>query len=198
MAGQGLVIAQAVVLDGIGELGGVLVVDAVHLGGLDDGIALQFHAAQGGGGVGGEIGVAGTGGADDHTALFQMAHGAATDEGLAHFLHVDGGQNAGGVAEFFQHVLHGQGIEHRGQHAHIVGGGTFHALGGTGKAAEDVAAADDQGKFHAHVEQSADLLADGAHGFGVDTGFLLSGQGLAAQLEQHALVLEFSHMFRLG
>ena len=53
-------------------------------------------------------------------------------------------------------------------------------------------------KFHAHVEQSADLLADGAHGFGVDTGFLLSGQGLAAQLEQHALVLEFSHMFRLG
>ena len=90
MAGQGLVIAQAVVLDGIGELGGVLVVDAVHLGGLDDGIALQLHAAQGRGGVGGEIGVAGAGGADDHTALFQMAHGTAADEGLADFLHVDG------------------------------------------------------------------------------------------------------------
>jgi len=121
MACQGFIVGDAVVLDGIGKFGGVFIVDAVHLGGLDDGIALQFHAAQSSCGVGGKVGVARTGGANDHSAFFHVAQGAAANKGLAHFLHGNGRKHARGVAQLFQHVLHCKGVEHGGQHAHVVG-----------------------------------------------------------------------------
>src|SRR6185295_2962848 len=43
--------------DGGGVLLGVGGVDAVHLGGLHDDVRVDLHGAEGGGGVGGEVGV---------------------------------------------------------------------------------------------------------------------------------------------
>ena len=48
-------------------------VDAVDLGALQDDVGLHLHRAQGGRGVGGEVGIAGAGGKDDDAALFEVA-----------------------------------------------------------------------------------------------------------------------------
>lgn len=122
-----------------------------------------------------------------------MAQGAAADEGFTHFLHGDGRKHARGVTQLFQHILHGQRVEHCGQHAHVVGGRTFHALGRAGKPAKNIAPANYKGHFDAHFEHGADFTADGGYGFRVNAGLVFSGQGLAAQLEQHALVFQCGH-----
>ena len=117
---KSLVIGDTGKLFGVGIFDGVLVVDAVHLGGLDNGLALQLHAAQGGSCVCGKIGIARAGRTDDHTPLFQVAQGAAADKGLTHDLHVDGREHAGGIALLLKHVLHGKRVHDRGKHAHVI------------------------------------------------------------------------------
>ncbi len=47
-------------------------------------------------------------------------------------------------AELLERILQGQRVDHRRQHAHVVGGGAVHAAGAARDAAEDVAAADDE------------------------------------------------------
>ena len=44
-----------------------------------------------------------------------------------------------------ERVLERQRIQHRRDHAHVVGGGAVHALAAGGESAPDVAAADDDG-----------------------------------------------------
>ena len=122
-----------------------------------------------------------------------MAQGAAADKGLAHFLHGNGRKHPRGVAQLFQHVLHCKGVEHGGQHAHVVGRRALHALGRAGKPAKNIAPANHKGHFDAHFEHSADFAADGVYGCRVDTGLVFTGQGLAAQFEQHALVFQCGH-----
>ncbi len=190
MACQGLVIGDGGKFDCICVLGGILVINAVHLGGLDDGVALQLHAAQGGRGVSGEIGVACACGADDHAALFHVPEGTAADKGLAYLLHGDGRKDAGGIAELFQLVLHCQGIHHRGQHAHIVSRGSFHAPCRTGKPPENVAAAYNKSHLDAVGKDSAKFLADKMHCVGVDAKPLLAGKRLTAQLDKDSFVLD--------
>ena len=46
---------------------------------------------------------------------------------------------------FFQRVLQGQRVDHRGEHAHVVGGDAVHVFRLHGHAAEKIAAADDDG-----------------------------------------------------
>src|SRR5690606_15753677 len=60
----------------------VLVVDAVHAGGLDQHLAAAFDRAQGGGGVGGEQRVAGTAAEDDDVAPRQRGGGRIDAVGL--------------------------------------------------------------------------------------------------------------------
>src|SRR5690606_2499611 len=79
---QHLVVAHGVIALGVGELLGVLVVDAVDLGALEDRLAVHLVGAQRRGGVGGEIGVAGAGGEDADALLLQVPDSAAADVGL--------------------------------------------------------------------------------------------------------------------
>ena len=55
-------------------------------------------------------------------------------------------------------VLERQGVHDRGEHAHVVAGGALHAPGGGREAAEDVAAADDDGDLDAVGLDGPDLL----------------------------------------
>ena len=112
---QGFQIGDLVVTPGLGMGLGVAVVNAIHLGGFENHFRADFVGAQGGGRVGGKIGIARAAAENDHPVLFQMAHGAAPDERLGDLRHGDGALHAGGDAEFFQGVLQGQRVDDGGR-----------------------------------------------------------------------------------
>ena len=64
-----------------------------------------------------------------------------------------------GWPELLEGVLQGQGVDDRGEHAHVVGLGAVHARAGAGHAPPDVAAADDDGDVDAEVAADVDDLA---------------------------------------
>ena len=87
-----------------------------------------------------------------------------------------------------ERVLQRQRVDDRRQHAHVVGGRAIHALGAGGDAAEDVAAADDDGGLDAPALDVRDLAGDLVGDGRVDAEFLLAHQGFAGQLEENALI----------
>ena len=88
---------------------GVAIVDAVDLGRLQDDIGADLARAQGGGRVGGKIGIAGAGDEDDDAALLEMSNGAAQDEGLGDIFHFDRGLDARGDAALLERALQARG-----------------------------------------------------------------------------------------
>ena len=68
----------------------VAVVDALDLGGLEERLGVDLHRAQGRGGVGREVRVAGAGGEDDDAPLLEVAHRAPADVGLGDLADLDG------------------------------------------------------------------------------------------------------------
>ena len=63
--------------------------------------------------------------------------------------------------DLLQHVLEGQRVDHRGQHAHVVGGDPVEPLAARGGAADDVAAADHERELHAERVHRLDLFGEG-------------------------------------
>ena len=57
------------IANGIGVLVGIGRIDGIHIFRHQDGIRLNFHAPQDNARIGGEVGIAGTGGKDHHLAL---------------------------------------------------------------------------------------------------------------------------------
>lgn len=98
---------------------------------------MSSRCPQGSSGVGGEVGIAGTGGQNDDPAFFHMTDGAPPDIGLGHFVHFDGGHDPSRYAGAFGCLLQRQRIEDRCHHAHVIGGGTVHTLDAGGDAAPD-------------------------------------------------------------
>ena len=66
-------------------------------------------------------------GEDDGAPLLEMSNGAAADVRLRQLLHADGRHDARVDALPLEHVLHGQRVDHRAEHAHVVGGDAVHA-----------------------------------------------------------------------
>ena len=91
----------------------------------------------------------------------------------------------------FEGVLQRQGVHDRGQHADVVGLRAVHALGGAGHAAEDVAAAHDDGQLHAVVHHVGDFVSQRIDHLRVDAITEVTCQCLAGQLQQHALISVF-------
>src|SRR6478736_3429362 len=181
---------ELVVFDGVVVLFRVLVVDAVHLGGLHDDVGVQFRGAEGGGGVGGEIRVAGAGDEDDDAALLKVAHGAAHDERLGDLVHRDGGLDAGLDAHFLEAVHDGEAVDDGREHAHVVAGGAVDAAFGALQAAEDVAAADHDAHLHAEVVDFLHLFAHPLERGGVDRLGALPEKHFPAQFEDDTFVLD--------
>src|SRR5690606_11532104 len=149
VAVEDFVVGEGVEAGGVRVLRRVGVVVAVDLGGLEQQVGADLDGAQGGAGVGGEEGVAGAGGEDGDPALFQVPDGAAANVVLAHVVDFDRAHHPDLAAELLQGVLHGQGVDDGGEHAHVVAGDAVHPAGGQAGAAEDVAPADDQGDLGA-------------------------------------------------
>ena len=156
--------ADLVELRGVGVelgVGGVDAVDA-RVGALQDHLGVDLGGPQRGGGVGGEERVAGAAGEDHDPALLEVADGPAPDVGLGDLGHLDRRLHPGGLAEALEGVLQGEGVDDRGQHAHVVGLGAVHAGAGAGHAPPDVAAADDDGDLDVEVAADLDDLAGDA------------------------------------
>ena len=174
-------------------------VNAIHLGRFQDDVRLDLDSAESGGRVGSEVRVAGSGGEDHHPPLFQVTHSAATDIWLSHLRHLDRGHRAGGYPDSFEGILQGQRVDHRGQHAHVVAGGTVEPQLACGHAAEDVASADDERDLHAHLVHPLHLPGDGLDDREIDAVIAGATKCLAAQLEQDAVVLwRTVSQFRVG
>ena len=112
-----------------------------------------------------------------------MSQGAPPDVRLAHRLDLDGAHDPCVDAFVFEGVLQGEGVLHGGDHADVVGRGPVEALGGGRDAAEDVAAANDDGQLDAALAHTADVVGD-LEGTGRVDRVAVAGQRLAAQLEQ--------------
>ena len=117
-----------------------------------------------------------------------MANGFAADVGLGHFLHGDGALNPGRNTGLLEAVLEGDGIHHRGEHAHVVGGGAVHAGGRSFEAAEDIAAAHHDGQLGPFGHHAGDVLGNGLNDRWINPIALLAHQRFAAEFEEHALV----------
>ena len=164
--------------------GGVLVVNAIDLGGLHHHIGTNLGGPQGSGGVGGEEGVAAAGAKDHNPPLLQVADCLPADVGLGHLLHADGALDPGGNPGPLQAVLEGDRIHHRGEHAHVVGRGPVHAGGRALEAAEDVAAAHHDRQFGARGHHGGHITGDRLDDRRVNAVALISHQRFAAELEQ--------------
>ena len=90
--------------------------------------------------------------------------------------------------DVLERVLQRQGVDDRGEHAHVVGGRAVHALGARRQAAEQVAAADDDGDLDAELLDLADLLGDLRGDRRVDPERLLAHEGFAGEFEEDAAI----------
>jgi len=63
-------------------------------------------------------------------------------------------------ALLLERVLQSQGVDHRGEHAHVVGSRAVHALGARGDTAKDIAAANHNRRFDAHALNFSDVPGD--------------------------------------
>ena len=127
-------------------------------------------------------------GENDDAPLFEMADDAAPDERLGHRAHFDAGGHARHDVLMLERVLQSEGIHDRRQHAHVVGGGAVHALGTGRQAAEDVAAADDDGDFDAELADVGDIPRDAGGDHGIDAELLVAHQCFAGKFEKNAFV----------
>jgi hypothetical protein len=90
--------------------------------------------------------------------------------------------------QLLERVLQREAVDAGGEHAHVVGARPVHAGGGALHAAEDVAAADDDGALDAGVLQLDDLFGDARERGGMNAVLLISHQRLPGDLEEDPLV----------
>ena len=150
-------------LGGLGVEQGVVGVDAVdaRVGALEDGLGADLGGPQGGGGVGGEVRVAGAAGEDHHPALLQVAHGPAADVGLGHLGHLDGGLHPGGLAQRSRASWRARALMTVASMPMVSALARSMPRPGAGHAPPDVAAADHDGDLGAEVPPHlGDLAGD--------------------------------------
>ena len=162
----------------------VFVVDAVDLGRLEQDLGVDLDRAQGGGGVGREVRVAGAGHEERDAALLEVADGAPPDVRLGDLVHRDRGHDPGRDAGPLERVLEGQAVHDRREHADVVAGRAVHPARRRGQAAEDVAATDDDPDLDAEAVDLRDLAGDERADGRVDAVLAIAEQRLAGQLEQ--------------
>ncbi len=151
---QHLGITYFFVHDRIGIPDRISIIDAIHLGRLQDDIGLDLDGPQGRRRIGRKIGISRSRREDHDPSLFQMADRPSLDERFGNLLHLDGRLNAGHDAAVFEGALEGQAVDHGGQHPHVIGGGPVHTAGAGFDPAEDVPAADNDAELNAEVDDA--------------------------------------------
>ena len=181
-------IGDLVKADGIGALDGILVVDAINLGGFNQNLGTDLAGAKGRGGISRKVGITRTGGKDNDVALGQVVDGATANIGLADLVHLDSAHHAAGNIVVLKGILQGKRVHNGSEHAHVIGLGTVHTTGGAGHAAENVAAADNDANLMTNGEQLLDLLGKMIGNLGVDAVVAIAHQRFAGELQKHAFI----------
>ena len=91
----------------------------------------------------------GAGTEDDDAALLEVPLGTQRDVRLGHLRHRDRRLHAHLRARLLEEVLQRERVHHGAEHAHVVGAAAVHAALAELRAAEEVAAADDDGDLDA-------------------------------------------------
>src|SRR5690349_9898073 len=178
-----LTVVKLMEAHGIGHSARIRIVDPVHLRPLEERLGADLQRALGRTGVGGEEGSTKTGPEDDDPPLLQVADRPAGNVRLGHLPHRDRGLDPGVHTELLEHVLQREAVDHRAEHAHVVGPGPVDAALGQFPSAEHVPAADDRRDLDPVLDHGDDLIGDALdHGRG-DAQRFVAGERLAGQLD---------------
>jgi hypothetical protein len=118
-----------------------------------------------------------------------VAHGAAADERLGHAVDADRAEHTCRLAHRLHRFLKRDGVEHCGEHSHVVGGraGDVPVLGKR-RAADEIPAPHDNPQLHTHLGDINALAGDVFQLSGFDPETSLVAKSFAADLQEHALV----------
>ena len=114
----------------------------------------------------------------------------AANEWLGHAVHAHRRHEPRFAIERFERILQREAVDHRGQHAHVVGRGFLDA-GVAGRelgAAQNVAAADDDGDLHAQSRRALRLRGDIDNFLHADAALARRGKAFAGEFQDDALV----------
>ena len=122
-----------------------------------------------------------------------MTYGLAANVRLRNGIHCNGSLYANFHAALLQRVSHCKGIDRGGQHTHMVGTGTLHAVTAVLQAAPEITAANNNAHLDTHLHSLLDNIADLADDVKVQTTVCGACQRLSADLQQHPLIFRLIH-----
>jgi len=164
--------------------------NAVYPRGLHQDVGLELQSTLGRGGIGRHKRTAGAGGEDHDAALLQVPSRAPPNVRLGHAVHANRREESRFDSQRFDGVLQGQAIDHRGQHAHVVGRGLLNADVGVLelRSAENVAAANHQADLAAAIGRLLDLAGDVHRFFHANAALAAMAEALAGQFQDDSFI----------
>src|SRR2546430_2084438 len=142
-----------------------------------------------GGGVAREERIAGARGEDDDEALLELVDRAPADVRLRDLDDRERRLHARRHTERLELRLEREGVDDHGEHAHVVARRLLDAVLRDGRAAHDVAAADDDGDLRAEVVDLLDLVGEIPRVLRRDAELAIPEERLARELEKDPVVL---------
>ena len=109
---------------------------------------------------------------------------AAADVVFTNVMHRNCRHDADIGIDTFERVLQSQGVHYRGQHAHMVAGDTVDSGFSEAGAAENVAAANDDGNFDPELGNITDFYGDPVNDDRVNAVVFLAQQRFAAEFQK--------------
>ena len=106
---------------------------------------------------------------------------------VADRFHTDRGQYAYGLVDGFEGRLQCQGVDHRGEHAHLVTLDAVETALCPREAAEDITATDDDGYLYALLGDRFYLLGIVRQTLGINALFAFCGETLTREFKKNAL-----------
>src|ERR1051325_3934699 len=94
-----------------------------------------------------------------------MPYGTAENERLGHIFHFDCAWKPSVDVELFERAFECHAVDHSREHPHIICGGPIHAAAGSGEAAPNITATNDDRDLNAERLNLFDPLGDFAHHF---------------------------------
>ncbi len=124
-----------------------------------------------------------------------MTDGAPANKWFCNLIHLNRRLHSGIDSLLFQRILQRQGIDHGGQHAHVIGGNPVHLFGLFSHAPEEIASAHHDSDLDAQRSNVRQFRGDFVNAKRIDTETLGRGQSLAGKLKQNAFKNRSCHDF---